>query len=210
MLIGNVEFHANEHAIFSIGLQSRIQKELWIEKGQLSLAQLKPILTYLVDFIQADKLTLRHGEKLSCFSWSIKIRENGAYFEIYEFYPKELGFIPGLALTHQLFAAQVAMAQQLQVHPQFPLFDQNITIDPWVKKGLAAHLFRWNKKDPDSGWVAMTAEFTGNASSFERMTIGQFMILKPESRPFLALPPGFKVIWDGNDAKLGFDKKMSE
>lgn len=99
------------------------------------------------------------------------------------------------------------MSEKLNVEPNFPLFDQIILIDPLIRSGLTANLFRWKKDDPDSGWVAMTNEFTGN--SFEQITVGQFISYFPVYTQFMALPPGFKVIWDGNDAKIGFEENMT-
>lgn len=207
--IRGIEFHSNDTAIFSIGLKSYINKELWIERVGLSLAQLNPILAYLLEFIQDDKLTIKHGEKLSLFSWMVRLNETEDYFEVFEVYPEGAGFIPGLKITHQLFDRQTFVCNQFNMTPQFPLFDQIVTIDPLIKTGKAAHLFRWNKQDPDSGWIAMTDSFDEKLGPFEQVTLGQLMTLRPESGQFMALPPGFKVLWNGNDAKIGYDKNMN-
>ena len=205
--IRDIEFQSNHKEFYSIGFKSYINKELKVLKNDLTLKQLTPILTYLVEFIQDDRLKIRDGDKLSCFTWSLRLKENGDFFEIFEAFPEKDGYIPGLSLTHQGLSQQLYICEQLNVEPNFPLFDQFILVDPLIRTGLQANLFRWNKKDPDSGWVAMTSEFKG--TDFEQIPIGQFMTYIKESAQFLALPVGYKVIWDGNDAKIGYDDKMA-
>lgn len=205
--IGNIEFRSNDSEYYSIGLKSYINKELKVSKEGLTLEQLRPILTYLVEFIQDDKLVINNGDKLSCFTWSLRFKDDGDFFEIFEAYPEKEGFIPGLSITYQKLSQQLAVCEQLNVEPDFPLFDQFILVDPLVRTGLKVNLFRWNKEDPDSGWVAITSEFQG--TEFEQIPIGQFITYIEYAAQFMALPAGFKVIWDGNDAKIGFDDEMT-
>ncbi len=205
--IRDVEFQSNRNEFYSIGLKPYIDKELKVLKKDLELEQLRPILTYLVEFIQDDKLTINDGDKLSCFTWSLRFKDDGDFFEIFEAYPEKEGFIPGLFITHQKLSQQLAVCEQLNIEPDFPLFDQFILVDPLVRTGLKVNLFRWNKEDPDSGWIAMTSEFKG--TEFEKVPIGQFMTYIGYATQFMALPAGFKVIWDGNDAKIEFDDQLT-
>jgi hypothetical protein len=206
--IRDVEVLANPAAFFTIGLYKYIGKELIVAKAQLGFPAIKPILTYIIEFIQDNKLQVKHGEKLSCFTWMISLNENGSYFEVYEYFPERSAFVPGLKFTHDLYARQKFVCGQINIPPNFPLCDQIVTIDPLIKTGKDAHLFRWRKQDPDSGWIVLTDNFEGQESRFEQITVGQFITMRPESSQFLALPSGFKVIKSGNDAKIGFDKNM--
>jgi len=207
--IRDIEVFANEAAYFTIGLHKYIGKEILVDKAQLDFPSIKPLFTYIIEFIQDNKLQVKHGEKLSCFSWMIRLNDNGNYFEVYEYYPQMSGFIPGLKITQDLYAKQLFVCGQINVPPHFPLVDQIITIDPLIKTGKEAYLFRWKKQDPDSGWVVLSDSFDEKVSSFEQFTIGEFIAMRPESSMFLALPSGFKVMKAGKDAKIGYDNGMN-
>lgn len=56
----------------------------------------------------------------------------------------------------------------------------------------------------------MTESFNEETMSFKGITVGQLMTLRPETAQFMALPIGFNVIWQGNNANIGFDKNMIE
>lgn len=56
----------------------------------------------------------------------------------------------------------------------------------------------------------MTESFNEETMSFKGITVGQLMTLRPEIVQFMALPIGFNVIWQGNNANIGFDKNMIE
>ncbi|AZA48491.1 hypothetical protein EG346_09975 [Chryseobacterium carnipullorum] len=208
--IRNIEFQSDHHYHYSKGLKSSIHKEIKIAKNNLSLEDLQPILLYLVEFIQDEKPDIKNGEKITCFSWSILFHEVSDFFEILEVIPEQQGFGEGLNRTLHILKQQISVCNQLKVEPDFPHFDQMVTVDPLIKTGLQANLFRWNGDDPDSGWVAMTEKFNEETMSFEGMTVGQLMTLRPETVQFMALPIGFKVIWQGNNANIGFDKNMIE
>jgi hypothetical protein len=205
--IRDIKFQSVGDEFHSKGMKSYIEKEIKVAKNKLSFEQITPILTYLVEFIQDEKLKIKHGEKLSCFTWSVIFIDESRHFEILEVYPEKEGYIPGFSITHQILNQQLTVCDELKLEPDFPLFDQYILIDPLVKTGLPANLFRWNKADPNSGWVAMTSEFTGN--EFEQLTIGQFISYYKNAAQFLALPAGYKVLRDGDDAKVGFDEQMT-
>lgn len=208
--IRNVEFYSDNNHHYSKGLKPSINKEIKISKNGLSLEQLKPILQYLVEYIQDEKTDIKNGNKVTCFSWSILFHEDADFFEILEVIPEQQGFGEGLNRTLHILNQQLNVCNQLKTEPNFPQFDQLITVDPLVKTRLQANLFRWKSNYPDSGWVAMTNDFDEETMSFEEMTLGQFMTLRPEIVQFIALPVGYKVIWEGNDAKIGFDNYLIE
>lgn len=208
--IKSIEFHSNKQTTFSKGLKQYIDHEISIERGKLSPKDLTPILEYLVDFIIDDRPYLQHGQKISCFTWNLRLNQKGGYFHLYEFYPKKKAFISGVSITLKVMKEQLTVCQQLKTLPQFPLFDQIVEIDPKVRSKRPAHLFRWKREDPHSGWISITGEFDGDPASFESITLGEFMVLRPEARQFMGLPFGYKVIWDGKDAKIAFDPKMLE
>jgi hypothetical protein len=58
--------------------------------------------------------------------------------------------------------------------------------------------------------MVITDDFDEEANEFEEMALGQFMMSRPEIVKFMALPMGYKVIWDGNDAKIAFDNYLVE
>lgn len=206
--IRNIEFQSDNNYHYSKGLKSSIHKEIKIAKTNLTLEELKPILQYLVEFIQDEKPAIKNGEKITCFSWSILFHEVADFFEILEVIPEQQGFGEGLNRTLHILKQQLSVCNQLKAEPDFPHFDQIVTIDPLIKTGLQANLFRWKGDYPDSGWVAMTEKFNEETMSFEGMTVGQLMTLRPEIVQFMALPIGFKIIWQGNNANIGFDKNM--
>ncbi len=206
---GEVVIHSNANEFYTSGLKSYINKELKVEKRDLTPEQINPILRYIIEFIQEDELDIRHGDRLSCFSWSIRLGEEGDYYEIFEVYPEKEGYVPGLRRTYEIYTEQMSVCNQLGATPEFPIFDQLVTISVNVKNGYVTHLFRWNKEEPDSGWVAMTENTDPDQVSFENMTLGQLMTIRPELVKFLALPPGYKVISEGDDAKIAFDEQMA-
>lgn len=208
--IRNIEFYSEGNYHYSKGFKSSITKEIKISKSELSLEQLKPILQYLVEYIQDEKPDIKNGNKITCFSWSILFHGDADFFEILEVIPEQHGFGEGLNRTLYILNQQLSVCNQLKIEPDFPQFDQLVTVDPLVKTGLQANLFRWKSDYPDSGWVAMTDHFNEETMSFEEMTLGQLMTLKPEIIQFIALPMGFKVLWEGNNAKIGFDNYLIE
>lgn len=209
--IREVEFSSDNHYHYSKGLKSSINKEIKISKNGISLEELKPILQYLVEFIQDEKPDIKSGNKVTCFTWSIIFHEvSSDFFEILELIPEQKGFGEGLTRTLYMLNQQLSVCNQLKVEPDFPQFDQIVTVDPLIKTGLQANIFRWKRDFPDSGWVAMTNDFEEETMSFEEMTLGQFMTLRPEIVQFMALPMGFKIIWEGNNAKIGFDNYLIE
>ncbi|MDR6921964.1 MULTISPECIES: hypothetical protein [Chryseobacterium] len=208
--IRDVEFYSEGNDHYSKGLKPSIKKELKISKNNLTLEQLKPILQYLVEFIQDEKPDIKNGEKITCFSWCILFHEDQDFFEILEVIPEQQGFGEGLSRTLHILEQQLSVCNQLKVEPNFPDFDEIVTVDPLLKTGLQANLFRWKGDYPDSGWVAMSDSFNEETMSFEEMTVGQLMTLRPEIVQFTALPMGFKVIWEGSNAKIGFDKQLIE
>ncbi len=209
LLIRDIKFYTEGDEIFSEGMTKYIRKEFKIARNGLSLEELEPILDHIVLFIEEEKIQLKDGERLSCFTWVIKVMEEGDYFEILEPYPEENGFALGLSRNYHFFNQQKTVCEYLKVDPEFPLIDQLVTIDPVIKLGVPVHLFRWKKEDPDSGWYAVTNNVSeDDLPLLEHMPLGEFMLLRPECVQFLALPAGFKVIWEGNDAKIGFDERL--
>ncbi|MCS4303312.1 hypothetical protein DRF65_08535 [Chryseobacterium pennae] len=208
--IRNIEFYSEGSYYYSKGLKSSIEKEIKIAKTTLSLDELKPILQYLVEFIQDEKPDIKSGEKITCFSWCILFHEASDFFEILEVIPEQQGFGEGLNRTLHILNQQLSVCTRVKTEPDFPDFDQIVTVDPLIKTGLQANLFRWIGDYPDSGWVAMTDRFNEETMSFEQMTVGQFMTLSPEIVQFMALPSGFKVIWQGNNAQIAFDRQLLE
>ncbi|MEO4005592.1 hypothetical protein [Flavobacterium sp. CAU 1735] len=208
--VRDIAFFANGDHFYSKGLEVSIGKELKIAKYGLTLEELNPILHYLVEFIQDEKPVIKNGNKLTCFSWLILAQEEEDFFEILEIYPEQQGFAAGLNRTLQVLNQQLYVCDQLKVEPIFPDFDQIVTIDPLIRTGLPAHLFRWNRTAPDSGWVAITDNFDEDTMSLEEITVGQLMTYRPETVQFMALPFGYKVIWDGKDAKIAFDNNLME
>jgi hypothetical protein len=208
--VRDIAFFADGDYFYSKGLATSIQKELKIEKHGLTLEELNPILHYLVEFIQDEKPDIKSGNKLTCFSWLILTHEEGDYFEILEIVPEKGGFASGLNHTLHVLEQQLFVCDQLKVEPVFPDFDHIVTIDPLIRTGVPAHLFRWNRAAPDSGWMVMTDNFDEETMAFEEITVGQLMTYRPETVKFMALPHGFKVIWDGKDAKIAFDNNLME
>lgn len=207
-MVRDIAFYADGDHYYSKGLEVSIGKELKIAKYGLSLEELNPILHYLVEFIQDEKPDIKNGNKLTCFSWLILAYEEENFFEILEINPEQGGFAAGLNRTLNVLNQQLFVCDQLKVEPNFPDFDQIVSVDPLVKTGLPTHLFRWYSDFPDSGWVALTDNFDEETMSFEEMTVGQLMTLRPELIKFMALPFGYKVIWDGKDAKIAFDNNL--
>lgn len=209
--IRDVEFYSDNHYHYSKGLKTSIQKEIKISKNGLTLEQIQPILQYLVEFIQDEKPDIKTGNKITCFTWIILFYEvSTEFFEILEIIPEQQGFAEGLTRTLHVLNQQLFVCNQLKIEPDFPQGDQIITADPLIKTGLPVNLFRWKSDFPDSGWVAMTNEFNEETMSFEEMTLGELMTLRPEIVQFVALPMGYKVIWNGNDAKIAFDNYLIE
>ncbi|UUC44464.1 immunity protein Imm33 domain-containing protein [Flavobacterium cerinum] len=208
LMVRDIAFYADGDHYYSKGLEVSIGKELKIAKYGLTLEELNPILHYLVEFIQDEKPVIKHGNKLTCFSWLILAHEEENFFEILEINPEQRGFAAGLNRTLNVLNQQLFVCDQLKVEPNFPDFDQIVSVDPLVKTGLPTHLFRWLSDFPDSGWVALTDNFDEETMSFEEMTVGQLMTLRPELIKFMALPFGYKVIWDGKDAKIAFDNNL--
>ncbi|MGH1519844.1 immunity protein Imm33 domain-containing protein [Chryseobacterium sp. JK1] len=208
--IRDIEFYSEGNYHYSKGLQSSITKEIKIAKNNLSLEQLQPILQYLVEFIQDEKPDIKSGEKTTCFSWCILFHEEPDAFEILEVIPEQGGFGEGLSRTLHLLHQQLSVCNQLKVEPDFPDFDHIVAIDPLIQKGLQPNLFRWKAEDPDSGWVVMSNSFNEETMSFEEMTVGQLMTMRPEIAQFMALPAGFKVISQGNNVHIAFDKHLTE
>lgn len=210
VVIRDVTFQSSGKWIQSVGLKPYWGKEMRIEAHKLSVTQLHPILEYMVEYIIDEELPAKHGDTISCFSWMIRLYEKAEYFEVFEYYPKESSFAAGLQLTYKILSEQISICEKLNVEPNFPLCDQFVSIDPRVKLGKIGHMFRWKKQDPESGWVVITSDFKADTDSFEKIPLGEFLDIAPYNRQFTALPVGYKVIWDKNDAKIGFDERMTK
>ncbi len=207
--VKDINFSDKEGFAFSEGLRPYIHKELKIRVPEAGLNAMIPVLTYLVEFITDEGLQLSDGERMSCFAWSLMVVDEGSHFHVLEVFPQKNGFIEGIEQTLEQYHEQMEVCQLIGTDPAFPIFDQRVTISHNVRNGYQAHLFRWNKEDPDSGWVAMTDNYDDQQTAFEQMTVGQLITLRPEFTKFFALPPGYKVIWEGNDAKIAFDPNMA-
>ncbi len=209
--IRDVEFYSDSEYHYSKGLKPYLHKEIKIVKQDLSLENLGHILQYLVEFIQDEKPDIKAGNKVTCFTWLILFHEvSPDFFEILEIIPEQQGFAEGLTRTLHVLHQQLFVCDQLKIEPDFPHGDQMVAVDPLTKTGSPVNLFRWKSEFPDSGWVVMTNEFDEEKMPFEEMTLIELMILRPEIVKFMALPMGYKVIWDGNDAKIAFDNYLVE
>ncbi|WBX98971.1 hypothetical protein [Chryseobacterium gambrini] len=209
--IRDVEFYSDREYHYSKGLKPYLHKEIKIVKQDLSLENLGHILQYLVEFIQDEKPDIKAGNKVTCFTWLILFHEvSPDFFEILEIIPEQQGFAEGLTRTLHVLHQQLFVCDQLKIEPDFPHGDQMVAVDPLTKTGSPVNLFRWKSEFPDSGWVVMTNEFDEEKMPFEEMTLIELMILRPEIVKFMALPMGYKVIWDGNDAKIAFDNYLVE
>ncbi len=206
--IRNVEFYSDNHYHYSKGLQSSIKKEIRIFKNDISLEELRPLLQYIIEFIEDENPSIKNGDRMTCFSWSILFSEFPDFFEILEIIPEQEGFAEGLTRTLFILDRQREVCSQVNAEPDFPFFDAIVTADPLIRTGLPTHLFRWSASGNDSGWVAMTDQFDENTMSFEAITVGQLMTWIPETIQFMALPTGFKVIRDGKGARIAFDEQL--
>lgn len=206
--IRDVEFYSDDQYHYSKGLKSSIEKEIRIFKNNISLEELRPLLRYIIEFIEDEKPSIKNGKRITCFSWSILFNEIHDFFEILEIIPEQKGFAEGLTRTLFILNRQLEVCNQVNAEPDFPFFDNAMAADPLIKTGLPVHLFRWSANGNDSGWVAMTDQFDENTMSFDEITVGQLMTAIPETIQFMALPKGFKVIRDRDGARIAFDEHL--
>lgn len=94
------------------------------------------------------------------------------------------------------------------VSPQLPAPAEKVGLARMARYAVPVHGLRVNPTDGVSGWYIWAGEMERSENFFESVHVAHIQDVCPLAVPFLALPPGWRFLTDGEYVDVWFDAEV--
>ncbi len=118
------------------------------------------------------------------------------------------GFIEGVDNAISVIGEQSEICKQYSSAPVFPTFGQKLAISKGIYDGMPVDAVRYASPSHMTGWYLTTDLYDGDVKTMEVVYYHDVVFKRPDLRPYLALPPGFRFN-ASDDVDIWFDESVS-
>ena len=193
----DISFHLMkpDNMVWTKGLKSILGKEIVVLKTKVSDGVFEiNLLKHVVDYLSRTDSKIENIQKFSILSWIYKLSETVEWFELLELTSDGESFVSGCEYSYGLISSQKGVCEHLKVAPKFARTDQMVALTDDVLNGVHnIDAVRYLAPEHMSGWWITSDNYDGNVSSLKTVHMGHVLAVREDLRPFLALPPGYRI-----------------
>lgn len=206
----DIVINENNKYLTTSGLMKAFGYEFQISIGINTIKDCKRVLTYLVNYVNESKPTIREEQTISYHSWILKfVNVGNSIYNIWEAKNNGEGFVEGASYAIEIINQQEEECVKNNASPRFPTFSQKIVISKGVLEGLPVSAVRYPSPDHLTGWWLTTDLYDDNVNSLETIYYFNLAFKRPDILRYLALPFGYRF-YHGQGKDIWFDKKVLE
>lgn len=142
-----------------------------------------------------------HPGSVIMFGWApLKVCEEGRDWVLCEpdFTQSALAWVRGVGATLHVLDSQAAVVHALGVEPRGTFYDDSVLIEPAAESSEHVFLERLESRlEHHSGWCVGIEREEVVPGGIETLEIpaARVLVRRPEWMPYLALPPGFQLVF---------------
>lgn len=190
------------------GLFGMFGYEIMIKSGKHEEDKYRELIVYLLDYLLEGKVVIKSNETIAYYSWMLKFEINDGQCVIMEFEKNGNGWVDGVEYAIELKMNQKDICEKWNVEPQFPIFNQFISISDGVLEGFPIDASRYLADEDMTGWYFVTGLYNGDYKEMKNIHYYHLAFKRPELMKYMALPSGFTLFQNSNEIEIEFSENL--
>jgi len=192
------------------GIQSIINKEFRVKKGEYDEIEIRYVIDYILKYIITENKILKDKETFELGSWLLQFVFNGFFIDIYEL-KNVLGgkniYKEGIDIATKIYRIQSSLINE-GISPLIPKFSQKIALTKDIYDGSEVNGVRYSAPSHMTGWYLTSNSYKGDVNTL----IVEYLYFIIDKRfdiiKFLSLPIGYRFYRDNQEESFWLDEQI--